>query len=227
MVTGIAHELSNPLTSILGYAQRLLVRGDSTALANEARQIYEEAERASAILRQLLLTGRESRPESRRVSLNQVVSRTIELQQFSLAAEKIRVQLDFDPFLPFVQGDNGQLQQVLMNLMGNARQAMGEHSKGGTIQVRTRRIAERRVLLEVSDDGPGIPAAIQARIFDPFFTPKPAGVGPGAGLPVGLGVVREHGGHLRGTSPPGGRTAFSGEVPGAPPPEMLWPPMGG
>ncbi len=227
MVTGIAHELSNPLTSILGYAQRLLVRGDSTALANEARQIYEEAERASAILRQLLLTGRESRPERRRVSLNQVVSRTIELQQFSLAAEKIRVQLDLDPVLPFVQGDNGQLQQVLMNLMGNARQALEEQGKGGTIQVRTRRIAERRVLLEVSDDGPGIPAAIQARIFDPFFTTKPAGVGTGLGLAIVLGIVREHGGHVRVTSPPGGGTTFSVELPVAATLEMLGPAMGG
>ncbi len=227
MVTGIAHELSNPLTSILGYAQRLLVRGDSTALANEARQIYEEAERASAILRQLLLTARESRPERRRVSLNQVVSRTVELQQFSLAAEKIRVQLDLDPVLPFVQGDSGQLQQVLMNLMGNARQAMGEHSKDGTIQVRTRRIAERRVLLEVSDDGPGIPAAIQARIFDPFFTTKPAGVGTGLGLAIVLGIVREHGGHVRVTSPPGGGTTFSVELPVAATLEMLGPAMGG
>jgi len=227
MVTGIAHELSNPLTSILGYAQRLLLRGGSTALANEARQITAEAERASAILRQLLLTGRESRPERRRVSLNQVVSRTIELQQFSLAAEKIRVQLDLDPVLPFVQGDSGQVQQVLMNLMGNARQALEQQGKGGTIQVRTRRIAERRVLLEVSDDGPGIPAAIQARIFDPFFTTKPAGVGTGLGLAIVLGIVREHGGQVRVTSPPGGGTTFSVELPAAATLEMLGPAMGG
>ncbi len=226
MVTGIAHELSNPLTSILGYAQRLLVHNDTTALANEARQIYEEAERASAILRQLLLTARESRPERRRVSLNQVVSRAVELQQFSLAAEKIHVQLDLDPVLPFVQGDGGQLQQVLMNLMGNARQAMDEHSKGGTIQVRTRRIAERRVLLEVIDDGPGIPAAIQARIFDPFFTTKPAGVGTGLGLAIVLGIVREHGGHVRVTSPPGGGTTFSVELPAAAALEMPGPANG-
>ncbi len=226
MVTGIAHELSNPLTSILGYAQRLLVRSDTTALANEARQIYEEAERASAILRQLLLTARDSRPERRRVSLNQVVSRTVELQQFSLEAEKIRVQLDLEPMLPFVQGDSGQLQQVLMNLMGNARQAMEEQGKGGTIQVRTRRIAERRVLLEVSDDGPGIPAAIQARIFDPFFTTKPAGVGTGLGLAIVLGIVREHGGHVRVTSPPGGGTTFSVELPVAATLEMPGPASG-
>jgi signal transduction histidine kinase/CheY-like chemotaxis protein len=213
MVTGIAHELSNPLTSILGYAQRLLLRSEATGQANEARQIFGEAERASAILRQLLSTARDSRPERRRVALNQVVSRAVDLQRFSMAAEKVRVELDLEPVLPFVQGDSGQLQQVLMNLIGNARQAIEEQGAGGTIRVRTKRIAERRVLLQVSDTGPGIPQTIQARIFDPFFTTKPAGVGTGLGLAIALGIVREHGGQLHLTSPPGGGATFSVELP--------------
>jgi signal transduction histidine kinase/ActR/RegA family two-component response regulator len=212
MVTGIAHELSNPLTTILGYAQRLLMRSGATPDVQEAQQIYDEAERAGAILRQLLLTARDSRPERGRVALNQVVSRTVELQRFNLAANKIRVELDLDPVLPFLQGDSGQLQQVLMNLMSNARQAMEEQGRGGTIQVRTRRVAENRVLLEVSDDGPGIPPAIQARIFDPFFTTKPPGVGTGLGLAIVLGIVQEHGGHVRVMSPAGGGTTFSVEL---------------
>jgi signal transduction histidine kinase/CheY-like chemotaxis protein len=213
MVTGIAHELSNPLTTILGYAQRLLLRRDSLGGSHEARQIFQEAERASAILRQLLLTARESRPERRRVALNQVVSRTLELQRFSSSAENIRVELDLDPVLPYVHGDPGQLQQVLMNLISNARQALEGQGKGGTIRVRTARIAEKRVLLEVSDDGPGIPQAIQARIFDPFFTTKPAGVGTGLGLAIVLSIVREHGGNLHLTSNPGQNTVFSIELP--------------
>jgi signal transduction histidine kinase/ActR/RegA family two-component response regulator len=213
MVTGIAHELSNPLTSILGYAQRLLLRRDPMGDSHEARQIFQEAERATAILRQLLLSARESRPERRSVALNQIVSRTLELQRFSLAADNVHVQLDLEPVLPFVQGDAGQLQQVLMNLIGNARQAIEEQGKGGTIRVKTKRIAERRVLLEVSDDGPGIPQAIQARIFDPFFTTKPAGVGTGLGLAIVLGIVREHGGQLHLTSKVGRGTIFSIELP--------------
>ena len=212
MVTGVAHELSNPLTSILGYAQRLLLRRDPAGASHEARQIYQEAERASTILRQLLLSARESRPERRRVALNQVVSRTLELQRFSLA-DKVDVQLDLDPALPFVQGDAGQLQQVLVNLIGNARQAIEEQGKGGTIRVKTRRAADQRVLLEVSDDGPGIPQAIQARIFDPFFTTKPAGVGTGLGLAIVLGIVREHGGRLHLTSNVGKGSIFSIELP--------------
>jgi two-component system NtrC family sensor kinase len=213
MVTGIAHELSNPLTSILGYAQRLLLRRDSAGDSQEARQIFQEAERASGILRQLLLSGRENRPERRRIALNQIVSRTLELQRFSLAADNIHVQLDLEPVLPFVQGDSGQLQQVLMNLLGNARQAIEEQGKGGTIRIKTMRVSEKRVLLEVSDDGPGIPQAIQARIFDPFFTTKPPGVGTGLGLSIVLGIVREHGGHVRLTSNLGQGTTFSIELP--------------
>jgi len=227
MVTGIAHELSNPLTSILGYAQRLLLRRDPAGGSHEARQIYQEAERASAILRQLLLSARESRPERRRVALNQVVSRTLELQRYSLPADKVRVQLDLEPVLPFVQGDAGQLQQVLMNLIGNARHAIEEQGKGGTIRVKTRRVAEQRVLLEVSDDGPGIPQAIQARIFDPFFTTKPAGVGTGLGLAIVLGIVREHGGRLHLTSNLGQGSAFSIEFPAVATVEMPLPATGG
>jgi signal transduction histidine kinase/CheY-like chemotaxis protein len=215
MVSGIAHELSNPLTSILGYAQRLLVGPNAPGRTEEVQQIYQEAERASSILRQLLLNARETIPDRRLVSLNQVVMRAMELQRFHLAAEKIRVELELDPVLPFVHGDAGQLQQVLINLLGNARQALEEQSQGGVIRIRTKRISERRVLLEVEDSGPGIPQAIQARIFDPFFTTKPAGVGTGLGLAIVLGVVREHGGHVRVKSPPQGGALFQIELPAA------------
>jgi signal transduction histidine kinase/ActR/RegA family two-component response regulator len=213
MVTGIAHELSNPLTSILGYSQRLLVRKDRAGRTEEARQIYEEAERASTILRQLLLSAREARPERKRVSLNQVVQRAMELQRFGSASEKIRIELDLDPTLPFVTGDPGQLQQVLMNLIGNARQAIVLEGKAGTIRLRTAKSGESRIVLEVMDDGPGVPQTIQARIFDPFFTTKPAGVGTGLGLAVVLGVAREHGGQVRVASPSEGGSVFTVELP--------------
>lgn len=214
MITGVAHELSNPLTSILGYSQRLLLRHDAAGRAKEARQIYQEAERASAILRQLLLTARETRPERKRVSLNQVVQRAMELQRFGSAAEKIRIELDLDPSLPFVMGDAGQLQQVLMNLIGNARQALVQEGRSGTIQLRTAHEGER-VQLQVADDGPGIPQAILARVFDPFFTTKPAGVGTGLGLAIVLSVVREHGGQVHVNSRPDGGATFTVELPTA------------
>jgi len=215
MVSGVAHELSNPLTTIAGYAHRLLARQDLPGRTEEVRQIYQEAERASTILRQLLLNARETLPERRLVSLNQVVQRAMDLQRFSLVAEKIRVDIDLDPVLPFVHGDPGHLQQVLMNLVGNARQAIEQQGQGGTIRLRTERIGERRVLLEVADTGPGIPQAILARIFDPFFTTKPPGVGTGLGLAIVLSVVREHGGQVHVSSPPQGGAVFQIELPAA------------
>lgn len=215
MVSGIAHELSNPLTSILGYARRLVVAPNALERTEEARQICQEAERAGSILRQLLANARETIPERRLVSLNQIVMRAMELQRFSLAAQKIRVELDLDPALPLVYGDAGQLQQVLINLLGNAHQAMEEQGQAGVIRLRTRTTGGRRVLLEVEDTGPGIPQAIQARIFDPFFTTKPAGVGTGLGLAIVLGVVREHGGQVRMQNPPQGGALFQIEIPAA------------
>jgi two-component system NtrC family sensor kinase len=213
MVSGVAHELSNPLTSIMGYAHRLLARQDLPGRTEEVRQIYQEADRASTILRQLLLNARETLPERRSVSLNQIVQRAMDLQRFSLAAEKIRMEIDLDPALPFVHGDPGHLQQVLMNLVGNARQAIEQQGQGGTIRLRTRRIGERRVSLEISDSGPGIPHSILARIFDPFFTTKPVGVGTGLGLAIVLSVVREHGGQVHVESPPQGGAIFQIELP--------------
>src|SRR5262249_11586486 len=162
MLTGVAHELSNPLTTILGYAQRLLTRKDTAGQSEEARQIHQEAERATRILRQLLSHAREAPPERRTLSLNQVVSRTMELRRCGLAAEKINVELDLDPVLPLVRGDAGQLQQVLMNLLGNAQQAIEQQGRGGTIRIRTRS-EQGQLFLTVEDTGPGIPQAILAR----------------------------------------------------------------
>ncbi len=215
MVSGVAHELSNPLTSILGYAQRLLVRGNPSESVDELRKIFAEAERAGAILRRMLLAARETGPERRPVSLNQLVQRTIDLQRFSLAAERIRVELALDALLPNVMGDPGQLQQVLINLLGNARQAIESQGNGGTIRIRTGQTPRGDVSLEVSDSGPGIPESIVSRIFDPFFTTKPAGVGTGLGLSIVLSLVREHGGQVHVASPRGGGAVFTVELPAA------------
>jgi two-component system NtrC family sensor kinase len=215
MVSGVAHELSNPLTSILGNAQRMLLRRDSSRNTEDARRIVQEAERASDILRQLLLNARETSPERRLFSLNQVILRATDLQRLTLEAEKIHLEIDLDPALPFVQGDPGQLQQVLINLVRNAQQAIEHQGGGGVIRLRTRKIGEQRLLLEVEDTGPGIPQAILARIFDPFFTTKAAGVGTGLGLAIVLSVVREHGGQVRVKNSAHGGAIFQIELPAA------------
>jgi two-component system NtrC family sensor kinase len=209
LITGVAHELNNPLTSILGYSERLLQKAHNVGSDREVRHIFEEAERATAILRQLLWNAHETKMEMRTVAINQVVLQVIEVQQASLAQEGIRLETDLDPSWPLVHGDAGQLQQVLMNLMGNARHALDHTGKSGSIRVRTKQIGDQRVLLEVADDGPGIPEETLGRIFDPFFTTKPAGVGTGLGLAIVLGIVREHGGHVNVASPPNGGAIFS------------------
>ena len=213
MVSGVAHELSNPLTSITGYAQRLLLRTDALGREEEVHRIFSEAQRANGILRQMLLSVREAPLEWRPIALNPLVQRTVALQRLNMAAEKIRLELDLDPLLPAVRGDAGQLQQVLMNLINNARQAIETQGEGGTILLRSERVGTRRVRLEVSDTGPGIAEEEQARIFEPFFTTKPEGVGTGLGLSIVLSIVREHDGQVYVQSTPGRGAKFSVELP--------------
>ncbi|MEQ1473771.1 MAG: ATP-binding protein, partial [Candidatus Acidiferrum sp.] len=211
LITGIAHELSSPLTSILGYSQVLLQK-ESSGNSEEIRQvrhIFEEAERATGILRQLLSNAHESKPQLGAVPINQLVRQGLELQKLSLAQEHIEVETELDSSGPMVYGDPGQLQQVFLNLMGNARQSLDQSGKHGHIRIRTKQIGDQRVLLEIADDGPGIPQEIMGRIFDPFFTTKPAGIGTGLGLAIVSGIVREHGGHVNVSSPPGGGAIFS------------------
>lgn len=212
LITGIAHELSSPLTSILGYSQYLLQKeqnGVSPEETSQVRHIFQEAERATAILRQLLSNAHESKPRLGAVAINELVLQGLELQKISLLRENISVETDLDPNGPLVYGDPGQLQQVFLNLTGNARQALDQSGKRGSLRIRTRQIGEQRVLLEVADDGPGIPREILGRIFDPFFTTKPVGIGTGLGLAIVSGIVREHGGHVNVASPPGRGAIFS------------------
>jgi signal transduction histidine kinase/CheY-like chemotaxis protein len=218
-VSGIVHELSNPLTTILGYAQRLLQRGEGagSSASREVRGILAEAERAAGILRQLLQLSGEGRSVRAPVSLNELVDRTADLMRAALSGSPIRLMVEKGGSVPNVVGDFGQLQQVLLNLLQNAQQAILQSGQGGLIGVRTAATGSGRARLEVWDDGPGVPGAIQARIFDPFFTTKPPGVGTGLGLAIVLGFVRQHGGTVHVLSPPKGGTRFLVELPAAAP----------
>ncbi|MEZ4504131.1 MAG: response regulator [Dehalococcoidia bacterium] len=191
LVSGAAHELNNPLTAIVGYAQMLpALDGDEQSRA--LRTIEDEALRASQIVRHLLSFARRQRPSLLPVDLNAIVHRVVEVRRYGLDVDGIEVVLELDE-LPMVLGDEFQLEQVVLNLLVNAHQAMAE--TGGTVAIRTR-VIDGRARLELDDTGPGVPAELAERIFDPFFTTREVGHGAGMGLATVYGTVTEHGGRV-------------------------------
>ncbi len=215
MLSGIAHELTNPLTSILGYAQ--LVHRRAKECERETQHILEEAERARRIARNLLLFARGRTSERMSVSLNEIVQRTVALRAYQLRLENISVELDLDRRLPETVADAAQMQQALLNLMLNAEQAIREIRENGHVWIRTRQLSASRVALEVADDGPGVAPEVVLHIFDPFFTTKPAGMGTGLGLSILYGIVQQHGGEISVGARPGGGAVFTMELPSSTP----------
>ncbi len=219
LVSGIAHELNNPLTAIMGYAQLLLGHGLAAAQLSEAKKVYQEAERARRIVKNLLYFARESKPERTRVDINEIVERTLALRSYELRVENIAVASELAGNMPQTLADPYQLQQVVLNLVINAEQALLEGRGGGQIQIRTSVTAHRagqpaqRILIEISDDGPGIRPEIASRVFDPFFTTKPAGVGTGLGLSIVYGIVHQHGGEVTFENQLAGGVKFLVELP--------------
>jgi len=213
LVSGIAHELNNPLTAIMGYGQLLLGHGLLPAQLSEASKIYQEAERARRIVKNLLYFARENKPERTRVDVNEIVERTLGLRSYELRVENIAVKCDLAGDLPETMADPHQLQQVVLNLLVNAEQALLEGRGRGNVSIRTRRLSGDRISLEISDDGPGIPPEIASRIFEPFFTTKSSGVGTGLGLSIVYGIVRQHGGEISVESTNGGGAKFFIELP--------------
>lgn len=220
LVSGIAHELNNPLTAIMGYAQLMLGHGLNPAQLSEASKVYHEAERARRIVKNLLYFARENRSEQVRVDVNEIVERTLALRSYELRVENIVIDLDLARDLPKTMADPYQLQQVVLNLVINAEQSLLDGRGQGLIRIRTshhfpggRQSGASRILLEVSDDGPGIAPEIVSRIFDPFFTTKPSGLGTGLGLSIVFGIVHQHGGEVTLESPPGGGAKFLVELP--------------
>jgi signal transduction histidine kinase/ActR/RegA family two-component response regulator len=216
IVSGIAHELNSPLTAIMGYSQLLLGHGLVPSHLAEVRNVYQEAERARRIVKNLLYFARENKPERSAVDLNEIVERTLALRGYELKVQNILVQCDLDPDLPQTMADPYQLQQVILNLVMNAEQAFPKERRQGRVVLRTRHLRQdtgSRILLEVSDDGPGIPPEIAPRIFDPFFTTKPPGVGTGLGLSIVYGIVRQHEGDVTFESAAGSGAKFLVDLP--------------
>ena len=214
-VSGVAHELNNPLATILTWAERL---SQKTTLEPAVRRgleiILSESERAARIVRNLLTFARKRQTTRAMVDINQVVRETLALRAYEQRVTNIIVIDALAAGLPNVFADAHQVQQVLLNLTINAEQAMLSANGRGVLVVRTWHDAEREcVILEINDDGPGIAEDVQAKIFDPFFTTKEVGKGTGLGLTVAYAIVNEHGGRIRLESRPSAGASFFVELP--------------
>ena len=229
-ISQVAHELNNPLATILSWAERLQEQSLDATSKRGADAIVAATERATRIVRDLL-TYAKPRPSTRSmIDLTHVVRETLELRAEEQAANNIDVVKALAAGLPPVFADAHRIQQVLLNLMNNAEQAMvGSHGRGSLV-VRTWHDASlNTVSFEVSDDGPGLAPEIRTKIFDAFFTTKPVGEGTGLGLAVAYNIVKDHGGRIRVESEPGKGTSFVVDLPvtataEAPPPPAPAPP---
>jgi two-component system NtrC family sensor kinase len=236
-IAEVAHEISSPLTVILGYSQ-LLQNG---ALPGEAAQDIQVIERAALrcrrIVENLLTFSRKREPQKVCADINQVLREAVSLRAYELHVRNIRVRLDLQPDLPSTLADAHQLQQVFLNLINNAEQAMARAHGRGTLHIRSQVLPgpsvgspsypsgdgssaspeQGTLRLEFADDGPGIPPQVLDRIFDPFFSTKEEGKGTGLGLSISYGIVKEHGGRIWAESLPNQGATLVLELPVIPP----------
>jgi len=214
LVSGVAHEINNPAAIISGFAQTLLLDQLAPDQRETVQMMYDEATRIGRITSNLLAFARAGSKERTSVDLNETVRRTYALRSYHLTTLNITVNLELDEESPKAWANGSEMQQMLLNLLINAEQALTGGVGGGRrhITIRTATAGEDRVRLEVSDTGPGIPLDIQERIFDPFFTTKPDGSGTGLGLSICYGIAHDHGGRIVVQSVPGHGATFTMEL---------------
>jgi len=212
LVSGVAHELNNPLTGIMGFAQLLLTRDMDERSRHEVETIQGEAERAAKIVQNLLSFARRGKAEKEQVNLNTLLERVLELRSYDLRLKNITLDLELDPELPQTMADPDQIQQVFFNIITNAEHAMLEAHGQGSLIVRSG-VAGGYIRLSFADDGPGLAPENLRRVFDPFFTTKKVGEGTGLGLTIAYGIIEDHGGRIRADSRRGKGATFIVDLP--------------
>jgi PAS domain S-box-containing protein len=206
LISGVAHELNNPLTAILGYSELLETSPEASSQTGEfAVKIAKQAQRTQKIVQNLLSFARQQKPERRAIQVNEVIEDTLALRDYDWRRCRISIHRDLDAGLPEIQGDRHQLQQVFLNILNNAFDELKSAPEPRNIWVRTCRAGER-VVIEVSDSGPGVREPM--RVFDPFYTTKPVGEGTGLGLSICYGILKEHGGEIAVRNLPAGGASF-------------------
>jgi len=212
LVSGVAHELNNPLTGVIGLAQLLLMYSLDSKVRRNIETIVEQGLRAAKIVSNLLTFARKQAFSKKLLGLNGVIQKTLDLRAYEMQVHNIKVITDFDPNLPLVLADFHQMQQVFLNIIINAEQAMLEAKDGGMLTIRTEKLIDQ-VKISFSDDGPGILKENLQAIFNPFFTTKDVGKGTGLGLSICYGIIQEHNGKIYAQNGEGEGTTFFIELP--------------
>src|ERR1700678_3710645 len=193
LTSGVAHEVNNPLTAILGYAQLLDGSGLDAQSADYVRKLFKQAQRTHRVVQNLLSFARQRKPQKQEVDLRKVLEESLILREYDLKVNNVSLEREIPDDLPSVVADPHQLEQVFLNIINNALDAMVENSGSGVLKVRVFR-KDAYVCAEFDDSGPGIKDP--SRIFDPFYTTKQVGKGTGLGLSICYGIVKEHGGEI-------------------------------
>jgi len=213
LAAGVAHEINNPLTSVMGFAQLVMAReGVPQDIKEDLDKIYQESRRVVKIVQNLLSFARQSPADKSYTDMNELIEKTLELRSYELKTSNITLATKFAADIPLVMADLNQIQQVILNIIINAEQAIAEAKGKGKITVTTSREKDC-VRISIADNGPGIAPENITRVFDPFFTTKPVGKGSGLGLSVCHGIVTEHGGKIYVESTAGKGATFTIELP--------------
>jgi len=212
LVSGVAHELNNPLAGVVGFAELAMRENTNPRCERDLQRIVKESQRCQHIVKNLLNFARRTKAERRALGINDLVENVLDLQSYQLKLDNVKILPDLDRDLPRTLGDYHQIQQVLLNIINNAHQAMQEVNGERALVLRTR--AEEGVIrIQITDTGSGISPARLSRIFEPFFTTKAPGKGTGLGLSLSQGIVKQHGGEIRVDSVVGKGTTFTVELP--------------
>jgi two-component system NtrC family sensor kinase len=197
LVSGVAHELNNPLFSAMGNTELLLMNdSDPEERRKKLNAVLESLERARVIVNDLLQFAHREKVQKAAVSLAEVVEKTVALRNFDLQSSDIQVDLELEEDLPLIRGNFVRLQQVFLNIIINAEHAIGSTGKPGRVRIKASRSTDGDGLVSISNNGPPIPPEMLGNIFDPFFTTKDVGKGTGLGLSTSYGIVKEHGGEI-------------------------------
>jgi len=210
--SGIAHELNNPLTSIIGLSELLLDEKVPDGVREDLTLIHKEAQRTAQVVQNLLTFARKQPQEKKLVNINDVIPKVLELRAYEQRVSNIEVNTRFASDLPEIMADGFQLQQVFLNLVINAEYFMTEAHRRGTLTITTERAGDI-VRASFADDGPGIAKENLGHLFDPFFTTKEVGKGTGLGLSICHGIITEHGGRIYAESKAGKGATFIVELP--------------